>query len=1060
MTRAPYKYLDSYAFEDADLYFGREEEIIRTVGGILSARLLVLFAASGSGKTSLINAGVRPELERRQYRTLYCRPHGDPVGEIRRRLAPVLDAGASIVDPSLPDLMRLYTQAGPAGEQRPLVVFLDQFEEFFISLRDRPQARAHFATQLAAAVFDNTLPVYFVLSLRDDYFVRLNEFREAIPSIFQNNANVQLRPLRRPDALRAIVEPAAAVGLVYEEGLTERIVTDLERLNSEGSGVLPITLQMVCHRLWQRASSDGRPVTEQLYEEQLGGASRVIDGQIDDALGRVPQRWRRTLPHLFRRLITEDETRQLRSFAELTTGSRPRAAMRLQQVLDRLTEVQLLRAERLGESVYYEFGHDYLVPRIEAWLRRYERDALRRRSRYGLVPAVLLALAVLAVALVQFANVQVQLDPGSLANQHEELYVTRAYDPFGLKIGTGFGSDTLRDHDAVLKARDGFRISFGRTVDWQGLADLLADGPASRLLLASGHVQEGLSRCLEQLKYSGKGDADPAFTLLRHWSATRPEVVEGLLAALRSDDSALRAAAATTLGHLGKVDPPILDELAAALAEHAPAAGAAAGALSQLARTERAAVARLLAVLKTGGEAAHPAALALVDSGVVDREVIEALAGAVGGANRSTALAAAAGLAERGIDRPGVAEVLLSVLRGAEYDSLCVPACAASYLGKLGQADPEVIAGLADALQSPIVGTSSAAAEALGRLGHADQQVIRALLTALKSDDVGAQTAAAETLGRLGDASPQVIDALVSALGTHRASDAAARALGNLGRSQPNAIAALVATLDARDPETVLAAAAALAELRKTAPETVARLEEALSAEMKGAVPLASQGAAIKLAWLGRADADVIDRLLEAMTAEYRPLSEPATRALGGLGRADPRVLRGLLDARKRGDDDPGIALALGGLGKPDPEVLAQLVADLRQPWQARAAAVALGQLGDAGPEVVAGLQAALRYTDTETVRAATLALGRLGQRRSDWTNELLVTRLADHDTAWRTTAAVVIANREPLDPELEAAVSALREDERPWARLAAWDTHFRIQERKDRQASTPAVGR
>ena len=83
MTRSPYKLLDYYRFEDADLFFGREEETRKIVGEILSSRLLVLFSPSGSGKTSLINAGVRPQLEEElEYKTIYTRLEEAPIPSI------------------------------------------------------------------------------------------------------------------------------------------------------------------------------------------------------------------------------------------------------------------------------------------------------------------------------------------------------------------------------------------------------------------------------------------------------------------------------------------------------------------------------------------------------------------------------------------------------------------------------------------------------------------------------------------------------------------------------------------------------------------------------------------------------------------------------------------------------------------------------------------------------------------------------------------------------------------------------------------------------------------
>jgi hypothetical protein len=86
MSTSPYKLFDYYTYEDRHLFFGREEEPLRMVGEILSSRLLVLFAPSGSGKSSLINAGVRPRLEDRGFRTIYVRMETDPATAIRQSL--------------------------------------------------------------------------------------------------------------------------------------------------------------------------------------------------------------------------------------------------------------------------------------------------------------------------------------------------------------------------------------------------------------------------------------------------------------------------------------------------------------------------------------------------------------------------------------------------------------------------------------------------------------------------------------------------------------------------------------------------------------------------------------------------------------------------------------------------------------------------------------------------------------------------------------------------------------------------------------------------------------
>ncbi len=104
------------------------------------------------------------------------------------------------------NLYEFLKEAAQAADQ-PLVIFLDQFEEFFIVFRDQHKLRQEFVRQVARIKYDDQLPVFLVLSLREDYFVNLHEFREAIPSIFQDNANIRLEPFDEKAARRAIEEP-------------------------------------------------------------------------------------------------------------------------------------------------------------------------------------------------------------------------------------------------------------------------------------------------------------------------------------------------------------------------------------------------------------------------------------------------------------------------------------------------------------------------------------------------------------------------------------------------------------------------------------------------------------------------------------------------------------------------------------------------------------------------------------------------------------------------------------------------------------------------------------
>src|SRR5262245_22524714 len=78
MTGSPYQFLGYYNVADEGRFFGRDKEIRILLADVVVGRLVVLFARTGTGKTSLINAGVRPRLAERGYRTVVVRVGNDP----------------------------------------------------------------------------------------------------------------------------------------------------------------------------------------------------------------------------------------------------------------------------------------------------------------------------------------------------------------------------------------------------------------------------------------------------------------------------------------------------------------------------------------------------------------------------------------------------------------------------------------------------------------------------------------------------------------------------------------------------------------------------------------------------------------------------------------------------------------------------------------------------------------------------------------------------------------------------------------------------------------------
>ena len=134
---SPYKFLDSYGLRDRRRFFGRELETDLLLADVVVSRLVVLFAKTGTGKTSLINAGVRPRLHERRYKTFLIRVREDPFASTRaalREQAPAAFPEAG----SLADQVRELAKRA----KRPIFLFFDQFEEFFLYTVPRDQAAA------------------------------------------------------------------------------------------------------------------------------------------------------------------------------------------------------------------------------------------------------------------------------------------------------------------------------------------------------------------------------------------------------------------------------------------------------------------------------------------------------------------------------------------------------------------------------------------------------------------------------------------------------------------------------------------------------------------------------------------------------------------------------------------------------------------------------------------------------------------------------------------------------------------------------------------------------
>ncbi|WP_019891063.1 hypothetical protein [Streptomyces purpureus] len=341
-AQPPYQGLARFDPADEDHFFGRGSLTDALVEHVAAHRVTVVFGPSGSGKSSLLRAGLIPRLSRAE-------------NAVERPAAlRILTPGAR----PLRTHRQLFTPAEGEGDTWLIV---DQFEEVFTLCQD-PDERTGFVDLLLAAG-DPGSRLRVVLGVRADFYGRCLEHRGLAAAVA--DAGVPVGPLSPAELREVVVKPAAAAGLVVERTLTARLVEE-----ADGE---PGSLPLLSHALletWRHRR--GRTLTLETYET-IGGLQGAVARTAEAAYTRLSPDQGELARRILLRLITPGDgtpdTRRPVDRAEVDTGDD--AAL----VLDRLARARLIT---LDERTV-DLAHEALItswPRLRGWI-----DADRERIR-------------------------------------------------------------------------------------------------------------------------------------------------------------------------------------------------------------------------------------------------------------------------------------------------------------------------------------------------------------------------------------------------------------------------------------------------------------------------------------------------------------------------------------------------------------------------------------------------------------------------------------------------------------------------------------------------------
>jgi hypothetical protein len=321
---SPYKFLDYFEPEDADMFFGRDQEIRQLQRKFHAARLLILHGESGTGKTSLIRAGLLPRLSPESYVPVYVRSLQEPARAIKEAM--VRQLGVDQRHQDLP--LAQFLDAETAHLSKTVVVILDQFEEFFLRLP--LEVRRLFHQELGACVAAAHLDVHFIIALRDDYFSALAEFQDAIPDLFTHE--MRLARFTHAQALAAAVEPVKRVGWNIDETLVAEVI--LPQLDELEKGIEPPLLQIVCDALYQQAQDAGRTSIGAEEYATLGDARQALGRYLDTTLRQFGQQQPQARAVL-KALVTTEGTKRASFVDEIVARLHSTGLVMIEEAMER-----------------------------------------------------------------------------------------------------------------------------------------------------------------------------------------------------------------------------------------------------------------------------------------------------------------------------------------------------------------------------------------------------------------------------------------------------------------------------------------------------------------------------------------------------------------------------------------------------------------------------------------------------------------------------------------------------------------------------------------------------
>jgi WD40 repeat protein/energy-coupling factor transporter ATP-binding protein EcfA2 len=440
---SPYKGLKKFEPEDKDLFFGRDQFLTGLVNELEQTNLILLLGASGSGKSSVVRAGLIPWLSqkwRSRFVHLTFTPDSDPFESFYASLlSKYKQTEAQIArEAKAGTLTQVVTRLKQPDDY--WLIFIDQFEELFTT--SQPEKRDQFIASLVQLSKTKQRSVKIVATMRADFLDHFSPYPQLVKATDKHRPFIA--EMQRDELRLAIEQPAAQHGVVFEVGLVEEIIKNVQGQ----AGYLPL-LQYTLNLVWETEVNNhdiqDRTLNINTYRP-LGGVWGALHQRVEKIYNNLTPEAQRCIQRIFLRLV------EIGGEEESGTEWKPlrRRAMRFefndpleQKMLTQLIDQNLLVSNYQPQSEVstVEIAHEALLTswtRLNEWIGE-NRNSIALRNRLNE-----------DVARWQITKADDELWSGSRLEQALEL---RQNEAFNQVLG-GFGDIANQFIDASVGRRD------------------------------------------------------------------------------------------------------------------------------------------------------------------------------------------------------------------------------------------------------------------------------------------------------------------------------------------------------------------------------------------------------------------------------------------------------------------------------------------------------------------------------------------------------------------------------------------------------------------------------